>query len=180
MVVTALLILLFPITSMILVSAPSPYDFDEGRTLISLSLVATFRDAAGSALIAYSTYRLASLSPNDTRHIAAAEAIYSAVQDKITPMGIFAESLDVPDALTFTSPAQMSPESLAFLVLMSSARRDYNQGNVTGSAGIGSGASASSTATSAAASSITAQLHGWTAIMLICSLSSALIALTIL
>jgi hypothetical protein len=100
----------------------------------------TFYDAAGSSLIAYATYRLASLSPtNHSQHIDAADNIYNAVQDKLTPYGIFTSDTNVVDALTFTTPAQVSAESLAFLVLLSSAKRDYQEGNVTGITGVTTG-----------------------------------------
>lgn len=94
---------------------------------------ATFRDAAGSSLIAYATYRLASLSPTmkNYRHLDGAEAIYQAVQSTLTPIATFTDGAEIVNALTFTSPAQMSPESLAFFSLVklckkrSSTRKYY-------------------------------------------------------
>ncbi|UZJ52254.1 hypothetical protein CBS101457_001574 [Exobasidium rhododendri] len=114
----------------------------------------TFYDAAGSSLVAYATYRLASLSPaNHSQHVDAAEAIYEAVQDKLNPFGYFNSDVNVVNALTFTSPSQMSPESLAFLVLLASAKRDHQQGNVTGLSGPASGFAGGAT-------SLKSLLHG--------------------
>lgn len=91
-------------------------------------------------MIAYATYRLSSLSPADhSLYVDQADAIYDAVQDKLTPFGTFSTDVNVVDALTFTSPSQASPESFAFLVLLASARRDHQQGNVTGLGGVGTG-----------------------------------------
>ena len=143
-------------------------------------LPATFRDAAGSAMIAYATYRLASLSPGNNTHIAAADTIYAAVQDKLTPMGIFDSSVEVPDALTFTQPAQMSPESLSFLVLMSAARRDYMQSNVTGVGGVGTGSQTSTSSSSSAAATAQLQTTTWSLTLLFLSLSLALSTIVIL
>lgn len=91
-------------------------------------------------MIAYSTYRLASLSPtNNSVHLNAADAIYSTVQNSLTPLATFNSNFKVVDALSFSTSAQMSPESLAFLVLLSAAKRDHQEGNVTGVQGFNTG-----------------------------------------
>ncbi|PWN92302.1 hypothetical protein FA10DRAFT_89659 [Acaromyces ingoldii] len=92
-----------------------------------------FYDIAGSSLVAYSTYRLASIAPDSgaTAHVAGAEAIYNTVKSQLSPFGFFTPPLQVVDALSFTSPGDTSPESLAFVVLLEAARRDHDQKNVT-------------------------------------------------
>jgi hypothetical protein len=69
----------------------------------------------------------------------AADAIYSTVQNSLTPLATFANPIRAVDALSFSRSAQMSPESLAFLVLLSAAKRDHQQGNVTGVQGLDTG-----------------------------------------
>lgn len=70
------------------------------------------------------------------------DAIYTNVQSKIDNTGQLIQGTNVVNPLTFTSPSQGSPESMAFLVLMAAARRDYAEKNVTGIMGPGSGANA--------------------------------------
>lgn len=83
--------------------------------------------------MAYSTYRLASIAPDSgaTAHVAGAEAIYNTVKSQLSPFGFFTPPLQAVDALSFTSPGDTSPESLAFVVLLEAARRDHDQKNVT-------------------------------------------------
>ncbi|PWN36670.1 uncharacterized protein FA14DRAFT_186863 [Meira miltonrushii] len=106
----------------------------------------TFQDAGGSTLIAYSTYRLARIATNLTltNQIKQSEAIYTAVQSKMDNDGQLIQGTTVVNPLTFNTPSQGSPESMAFLVLMSAARRDYAERNVTGTMGPGSGTHAAS------------------------------------
>lgn len=70
------------------------------------------------------------------------DAIYSNVQSKMDNTGQLIQGTTVVNPLTFTSPSQGSPESMSFLVLMSAAKRDYAERNVTGIMGPGSGANA--------------------------------------
>lgn len=121
-----------------------------------------FLDAAGSLMIAYSTFRLASMAPDAapagmSTSLAMAEQLYQTVQTNLlSPVGNF--SVPVVDALAFTvQGTTSSPESLAFAILLESARRDYYAGNVTGLDGPGTGKSGSS---SAASVSGAAGLHG--------------------
>lgn len=98
----------------------------------------------------------------------AAEAIYQAVQGTLTPIATFTDGAEVVNALTFTSPAQMSPESLAFLVLLSSAKRDHQKGNVTGINGSDSGYQGTSSRL---------QIQGWTICLLLAPAALALLIL---
>lgn len=95
----------------------------------------SFTDAAGSAMIAYSTFRLASMGTGHTDHVDAAEAIYNRLQNKVTVYG----SIRAPlvNVLSFHSAGGTSPEALSFLLLLEAARRDYRTGNVTGIDGPG-------------------------------------------
>lgn len=56
--------------------------------------------------------------------------------------GQLVQGTTVVNPLTFTSPSQGSPESMAFLVLMAAARRDFGERNVTGTMGPPSGTNA--------------------------------------
>lgn len=100
----------------------------------SIHSTESFYDTAGSSLIAYSTYRLASIAPNSgaASHVASAEAVYNTIEAQLSPFGFYKAPLQVVDALSFSSPGDTSPESLAFLILLEAARRDYQQKNVTG------------------------------------------------
>lgn len=100
----------------------------------------TFLDTAGSAFIAYATFRLASMDSSNNDHIQTAEQIYQAVQNQLSPIGSF--SSPVVNALSFSTAGTTSPESLAFVMLLEAARRDYHAGNVTGIDGPGTGAKA--------------------------------------
>ncbi|CAO1630166.1 unnamed protein product [Sympodiomycopsis kandeliae] len=100
----------------------------------------TFTDAAGSAMIAYSTFRLASMGTGHGTHVPAAEKVYQALQKTMSPYGAF--RTPVVNVLSFTSAGGTAPESLAFLLLLEAARRDYHAGNVTGIDGPGTGSDA--------------------------------------
>lgn len=104
----------------------------------------TFNDAGGSALVAYSAFRLASLFPGNSYNAqtSKAEQIYQTVQSQLTPAGALMDPLQVANPLSFTTPVSRSPESMAFMALLSSARRDYAQGNVTNAGGDGTANSA--------------------------------------
>jgi rhamnogalacturonyl hydrolase YesR len=107
----------------------------------------TFLDAGGSAMIAYSTYRLAAMSPTSDlgRQLAQANAVYDAVQDKLGQDGQLISGTQVVDPLGFVNPSQGSPEGMSFMVLLSAARRDRAEGNVTGLMGPGTGSNDAST-----------------------------------
>ncbi|CAD6913435.1 unnamed protein product [Tilletia controversa] len=102
----------------------------------------TFLDSAGSSLLAYSAFRLASigvLSESQSENVVRpAERIYQAVQGSVGTLGDMTNGLDVVNVLSFNSDsAHSSTESLSFLLLLSAARRDYAAGNVTGIRGPG-------------------------------------------
>ncbi|BGP21027.1 hypothetical protein JCM10213_003207 [Rhodosporidiobolus nylandii] len=86
----------------------------------------SFSDAAGSALLAASTFRLAQLNatavPQDTLQHAA--AVRTAVNRKVsTKTGWLAP---VVNPLSFKEEATESPEGEAFVLLLEAAWRDYN------------------------------------------------------
>ncbi|KAK0546937.1 hypothetical protein OC846_005061 [Tilletia horrida] len=102
-----------------------------------------FLDSAGSALLAYSAFRLASMGGLDDAEvnslITPAERIYQSVQAGVGPLGDLTPGLDVVNVLSFNSDStHSSTESLSFLMLLSAARRDFAAGNVTGLTGAGS------------------------------------------
>lgn len=100
----------------------------------------TFLDSAGSAFIAYATFRLAAMDSGNDRHVADAELIYQAIQNQLTPIGIL--ETPVVNALSFNNAGETSPESLSFILLLEAARRDYHAGNVTSIEGPGTSGSA--------------------------------------
>lgn len=111
-----------------------------------------FSDAAGSAMIAYSTFRLASMGIGNNDHISAAETIYQAIQNKVSLYGSI--RMPVVNVLSFTSAGGSSPEALAFLLLLEAARRDYHTGNVTSVDGPSSKAAANAVSLAAVPHSV--------------------------
>lgn len=89
----------------------------------------TFADASGSALMAYSAFRLAGLDKNKD-HTQNAEKIYQKLRNSFDPMGAFVKVHTVNELNTNT-PAPTSSESLSFLIMLQSARRDFLSGNGT-------------------------------------------------
>ncbi|SPO27348.1 uncharacterized protein UTRI_10465 [Ustilago trichophora] len=90
----------------------------------------TFYDTAGTALIAYATYRLASMSPSHNKWISQADTVYRSVATALNPIGQFREGYPVVDVLSFVRQGETSSESLAFMMLMNAAKRDYQNNDV--------------------------------------------------
>ncbi|CBQ72768.1 conserved hypothetical protein [Sporisorium reilianum SRZ2] len=90
----------------------------------------TFYDTAGTALITYATYRLASMSPANNKWISMADTVYASLATSLNQIGQFREGYPVVDVLSFVSQGETSSESLAFLMLMNAAKRDYQNRDV--------------------------------------------------
>ncbi|SPO27002.1 uncharacterized protein UTRI_10465_B [Ustilago trichophora] len=90
----------------------------------------TFYDTAGTALIAYATYRLASMSPSHNKWISQADTVYRSVATALNPIGQFRDGYPVVDVLSFVRQGETSSESLAFMMLMNAAKRDYQNNDV--------------------------------------------------
>ncbi|WFD33976.1 hypothetical protein MCUN1_000804 [Malassezia cuniculi] len=86
----------------------------------------TFLDAAGSSLLAYSAFRLAALDRSKD-HTGNAEKVYGKLRDSFDPTGAFV-NVETVNELDTGNSAPTSSESLAFLVMLQSARRDYLNG----------------------------------------------------
>lgn len=85
------------------------------------------------------TFRLASMHPGLVdEYLYKAERIYQAVQGALDPLGNFV-GVQVVDVLSFSDPGKTSVESLAFALLLASARRDFHVGNVTSIGNVGAG-----------------------------------------
>ncbi|PWN40718.1 hypothetical protein IE81DRAFT_206091 [Ceraceosorus guamensis] len=97
-----------------------------------------FLDAAGSALLAAGTFRIASIT-GDRTHVASAEKIYQTTSRSLNNIGSFGGRLETVDALGFTFAGETSPEAVAAQMLLAAARRDHTAGNVTGLNGPGTG-----------------------------------------
>lgn len=95
----------------------------------------SFLDGSGSALMAYAAFRLGSLEPARRKSIDLAEQGYRTLQRSLDPVSQFTNGILTVDELRNDAPGSTSIESLAFMVLMTAARRDYYAGNVTGSNG---------------------------------------------
>ncbi|ETS59526.1 hypothetical protein PaG_06445 [Moesziomyces aphidis] len=90
----------------------------------------TFFDTAGTALIAYATYRLASLAPGNDKWVGQADLIYRSLATALNPIGQFRDGYPVADVLAFVRQGDTSSESLAFMMLMNAAKRDYANNDV--------------------------------------------------
>lgn len=90
----------------------------------------TFYDTAGTALIVYATYRLASMSPKNNRWISQADTVYRSLATALNPIGQFRDGYPVVDVLSFVRQGETSSESLAFMMLMNAAKRDYQNNDV--------------------------------------------------
>lgn len=95
----------------------------------------TFLDGSGSALLAYSVFRLGSMDPSKRGLISHAETAYGTLQNSLDPYGSYTNDILTVNELNTNSPGATSTESLAFLALLAAARRDYYAGNTTGSNG---------------------------------------------
>ncbi len=121
---------LYSWTGSILDAAYGYADPNNGLVRNHMNDTSSFQDAAGSMLIAYATFRYASMAADADQHVEAAEKIYQTVQGRLDQFGHFV-GLQTVDALSFRSPGPTSPESLAFALMLAAARRDYAQRNVT-------------------------------------------------
>lgn len=90
----------------------------------------TFHDSAGTALITYATYRLAAMSPKHTHWVKEADRIYKSLATALNSIGQFRDGFPVVNVLSFVEPGQTSAESLAFMALMTAAKRDYQNKDV--------------------------------------------------
>ncbi|WFD29341.1 hypothetical protein MSPP1_000350 [Malassezia sp. CBS 17886] len=116
-------------------SAYAHGDDDTGLLYNVVNDTSTFLDASGSALMAYSAFRLGSLVPGKRGHIPAAEKAYQTIQVALNSYGTFVNGLQTVNELSTADPGPTSTESLAFFLLLAAARRDYYAGNVTGDNG---------------------------------------------
>ncbi|KDN39322.1 hypothetical protein K437DRAFT_12587 [Tilletiaria anomala UBC 951] len=157
---------LFNWTSQLLDAAYPLQDHSTGLFHNSMNDTRTFRDAAGSMLLACgfrhweclycaepsltrdefvlimcdadSTFRFASMAADSATYIDAAEQVYQATSNQLDEFGHFAPSVQTVDALAFNVPGPTSPEALSFALMLGAARRDYHKKNVTGIYGPGS------------------------------------------
>ncbi|PWY96818.1 Six-hairpin glycosidase, partial [Testicularia cyperi] len=89
-----------------------------------------FFDTAGTALLTYATYRMASMVKGNDKWISQADSIHRSLATALDPIGQFRAGYPVTDVLGFTQQGETSSESLSFMMLMSAARRDYQNGDV--------------------------------------------------
>lgn len=92
----------------------------------------TFYDGSGSALMAYATFRLGSMDEQRRDQIQWAENAYQTLSKALDPFSQFTNGIQTVNEMSSGEVGVTSTESLAFLILMSAARRDYYKGNTTG------------------------------------------------
>ena len=95
----------------------------------------TFYDGSGSALMAYAAFRLGSMDEQRRDQIQWAENAYQTLSRALDPFSQFTNGIQTVNEMSSGEVGVTSTESLAFLILMSAARRDYYQGNTTGTGG---------------------------------------------
>lgn len=85
----------------------------------------TFADSASTALIASATFRLAILKGDDSTYISSATAAYNFVQSNIDSGGWLRNTVDPITFYSLSGSSDPSPEAQSFVLLLESARRDF-------------------------------------------------------
>ena len=85
----------------------------------------SFEDASSTAMIAAVTFRLAVLKNNFATYIANAEAAYNYVSSNIDSDGWLRHTVDPEAFSNLSTTDNPSPEGQSFVLLMESARRDF-------------------------------------------------------
>jgi len=125
----------------------------------------TFLDAAGTTLLAASTYRLASLGQG-TAQLARAETYYQTLESERLNGTGWLQPVVNPNA--YASQGTYSPEGQSFVLMLAAARRDYLAGNVTSSANSSQSTTPSLSAASRTLGSYLVLLGLCAAIALVC------------
>ena len=85
----------------------------------------SFMDASSTALIASVTFRLAVIKGDRSAYISNANAAYDFVKSNIDSDGWLRNTVDPLTFYTLSSPNETSPEGQSFVLLLESARRDF-------------------------------------------------------
>ena len=85
----------------------------------------TFTDASSTALIASVTFRLAVINGDNSTYISNANAAYDFVSNNIDSDGWLRNTVDPLSFYALLSPNATSPEGQSFVLLLESARRDF-------------------------------------------------------
>ena len=114
------------------------YQFVDPGTGLLLNAIddpSTFLDGSGSALLSYAVFRLASMDQGRKKHVDMAEKAYQTLSKSLNSLSQFTNGIQTVNEMQSNEAGATSTESLAFLILMAAARRDYHANNVTGSTG---------------------------------------------
>lgn len=84
----------------------------------------SFGETSSTALLAATTYRMATLT-GDLSHMKAADKAFNLIQRSLTEDGWLLDTVDPMSFSTPSEPEKYSPEGQAFTLLLHSAWRDF-------------------------------------------------------
>jgi len=108
-----------------IVKASWKYQTSDGALRNVINDSGSFRDSASTALIASATFRLAVLKGDNSTYISNANAAYDFVSSNIDSSGWLRNTVDPLTFYTLSDPNNPSPEAQSFVLLLESARRDF-------------------------------------------------------
>ncbi|CDO68725.1 hypothetical protein BN946_scf184652.g52 [Trametes cinnabarina] len=108
-----------------IVSASWKHQHTNGTLFNYIDESDSFADSSSTALLAAVTYRLASLT-GDNSHISAANKAYSLIKSSVDSNGWLRNTVDPETFDTPSQPGSHSPEGQSFVLLLQAAYRDYH------------------------------------------------------
>jgi rhamnogalacturonyl hydrolase YesR len=108
-----------------IVGAAWKYQTSSGALRNVINDSGSFTDSASTALIASVAFRLAVLNGNNATYIANANAAYNFVYRNIDSDGWLRNTVDPLTFNSLSQPDDPSPEGQSFVLLLESARRDF-------------------------------------------------------
>ncbi|KAJ8483299.1 hypothetical protein ONZ51_g4792 [Trametes cubensis] len=109
-----------------IVSASWNHQHSNGTLYNYIDQSTSFADSSSTALLASVTYRMATLT-SDNSHIPAANKAYNLIKSSVDSNGWLRNTVDPETFNTPSKPGEHSPEGQAFVILLQSAYRDYHQ-----------------------------------------------------
>ncbi|KAI9000936.1 Six-hairpin glycosidase [Trametes punicea] len=107
-----------------IVSSAWTYQHTNGTLYNYIDESDSFADSSSTALLAAVTYRMATLTGNNS-HISAANKAYTLIKSSVDSNGWLLNTVDPETFDTPSQPGSHSPEGQAFVLLLQSAYRDY-------------------------------------------------------
>ncbi|KAF9779463.1 Six-hairpin glycosidase [Thelephora terrestris] len=108
-----------------IVKASWIYQTSDGALRNVINNSSSFKDSSSTALIASATFRLAVLKRDNSTYISSANAAYDFVIRNIDSSGWLRNTVDPLTFYSLSSPDDPSPEAQSFVLLLESARRDF-------------------------------------------------------